>query len=161
MTNQGIVSICWYVAFIHCNHLCIRVGNVFSHFCLCVCLCLSVCLPVQAITFWTLSHRNFIFGMQDLLTISRSSLSIKVIEQRSRSYDRNANFIYFNILILCMWLYIINKVKVTELHVGHIRVRVKISTSLHGCSYFPQAGGLHSTKMHSAFLVIMPWEEDL
>ena len=41
-------------------HLRMRVGNIFSHVCLCVCLsiCVSVC---SAYNFWTPSHKNFIF----------------------------------------------------------------------------------------------------
>ena len=37
---------------------------------------------------------------------------------------------YFNFLILCMWLQVINKVKVTHQGQGHIKVKVKISSSL-------------------------------
>ena len=33
---------------------------------------------------------------------------------RSRSYDKKANFTYFNMLFLCMWLQVIDKVKVTS-----------------------------------------------
>ena len=44
-------------------HLRMRVGNIFSHVCLCVCVsvCVSVC---SAYNFWTPSHKNFIFAMQ-------------------------------------------------------------------------------------------------
>ena len=41
---------------------------------------------------------------------------------------KNANFTYFNMLILYMWLQVI-KVKVTHQGKGHIKVKVKISTS--------------------------------
>ena len=34
---------------------------------------------------------------------------------------------YFNLLILCMWLQVINKVKVTHQVEGHTEVKVKIS----------------------------------
>ena len=35
------------------------------------------------------------------------------------------SFTYFNLLIICMWLQIINKVKVTHQGEGHIKVKVK------------------------------------
>ena len=35
------------------------------------------------------------------------------------------NFTYFNLLIICMWLQVINKVKVTHQDEGHIKVKVK------------------------------------
>ena len=38
---------------------------------------------------------------------------------------KNDNFTYFNILILCMLLQTINKVKVTHQGQGHIKVKVK------------------------------------
>ena len=71
------------------------------------------------------SHRNFILVCRYIFTISRSSLSIRVF--RLRSNELCDNFTYFNMLILCMWLQVINKVKVTQYH---IKVKVKISTSL-------------------------------
>ena len=60
--------------------------------CLCVCVsvCLSVCLSVflsvQAITFEPLNIETSFLVCRYILTISRSSLSIKVIRSRSRSY---------------------------------------------------------------------------
>ena len=45
-------------------------------------------------------------------------------------WEKNDNFTYFNLLILCMWLQVINKVKVTHQGEGHIMVKVKISSSL-------------------------------
>ena len=64
------------------------VGNVFGHVCLCVCLCvcLSVFLFVQAITFELLDIETSFLICRYILTISRSSLSIKVIG--SRSYEK-------------------------------------------------------------------------
>ena len=69
-----------------------RVGNVFGHVCLSVCIvclsvcvsvCLSVCLsvflPVQAITFEPLNIETSVLVCRYILTISRLSLSIKVI----------------------------------------------------------------------------------
>ena len=109
-----------------------RVGNVLGHVCLCVCLyvCLSVFLSVQAITFEPLDIETSFLVCRYILTISRSSLSIKVIGSRSRSYEKNDSFTYFNFLILCMWLQVINKVKVTHQGEGHIKVKVKISSFL-------------------------------
>ena len=43
---------------------------------------------------------------------------------------KNDNFTYFNLFILCMWLQFINKVKVTHQDQGHIKIKVKISSSL-------------------------------
>ena len=60
-----------------------RVGNVFGRFCLSVCLsiCLSVCPSVQAITFEPLHIETSFLVCRYIFTISRSSLSIKVIGQ--------------------------------------------------------------------------------
>ena len=63
-----------------------RVGNVFSHVCLSVCL--SVFLSVQAITFEPLDIETSFLVCRYIFTISRSSLSIKVIGSRSRSYEK-------------------------------------------------------------------------
>ena len=75
-----------------------RVGKVFGHVCLCVCLCVCVCLSlcvclsvflsVQAITFESLDIETSFLVCRYILTISRSSLSIKVIGLRSRSYEK-------------------------------------------------------------------------
>ena len=43
---------------------------------------------------------------------------------------KNDSSTYFNLLILCMWLQVINKVKVTYEGEDHIKVKVKISSSL-------------------------------
>ena len=63
-----------------------RVGNVFGHVCLSVCV--SVFLSVQAITFEPLNIETSFLVCRYILTISRSSLSIKVIGSRSRSYEK-------------------------------------------------------------------------
>ena len=67
-------------------------GNVFV-VCVCVSLsvCLSVCLFVRAITFEPVEIETSILVWWYILTISRSSLSIKAIGSRSRSYHGNAN----------------------------------------------------------------------
>ena len=57
------------------------------------------------------------------------------------------NFTYFNILFLCVWLQVINKVKFIHQGEGHIKVKVKSPSLQILCSpYFLQAGGLHSTE---------------
>ena len=43
---------------------------------------------------------------------------------------RNDNFPYFNLLIVCMQVQVSKKVKVTHQDEGHIKVKVKISSSL-------------------------------
>ena len=92
-------------------------------------MCLSVFLSVQAITFEPLDIETSFLVCRYILTISGSSLSIKVIASRSRSYEKNDNFTYFNLLIHCMWLQVINKVKVTHQGQGYTKVKVKISSS--------------------------------
>ena len=82
--------------------------------CVCVSFCLSVFLSVKAITFEPLDIEISFLVCRYILTISRSSFSIKVIRSRSRSYEKNDSLTYFNILVLCMWLEVINKVKVTH-----------------------------------------------
>ena len=80
--------------FLHFYHPRMRVGNVFGHVCLsvCLCVCLSVCvsvfLSVQAITFEPLDIDTSFLVCRYILTIARSSLSIKVIGSRSRSYEK-------------------------------------------------------------------------
>ena len=123
-----------------CYHLCtdhfltgyvmFSVMSVCLSVCLCVCVCLSVFLSVQAITFEPLDIETSFLVCRYILTITRSSLSIKIIGSRSSSYEKNDNFTYFNSLFLCMWLQVINKVKVTHQGKGHIKIKVKISSSL-------------------------------
>ena len=87
-------------------HQRMRVGNVFGYVCLSVCV--SVFLSVQAITFELLDIETSFLVCRYILTISRSSLSIKVISRSlGQSQDhirKNDSFTYFNFLILCMWL---------------------------------------------------------
>ena len=70
------------------------VGNVFGHVCLsvCLCVCVSVCLSVflfvQAITFKPLDIETSLLVCRYILTISRSSLTIKAIGLRSRLYEK-------------------------------------------------------------------------
>ena len=91
----------------------------------CVSVCLSMCLSVQAITFELVHIETSFLVCRYILTISRSSLRIKVMGSRSRSYEKNDNFTYFNILISCILLQVINKVKFTHQGEGHIKVKVK------------------------------------
>ena len=98
---------------------------MFSVMPVCVSVYLSVFLYVQAITFKPLDIETSFLVCRSILTISRSSLRIRIIGSRSRSYDKNPNFTYFNTLFFCMWLQSINKVKVTHQGKGHIKVKVK------------------------------------
>ena len=96
------------------------VGNVFSYVCLSVCL--SVFLSVQAITFEPLDIETSFLVCRYILTISRSSL--RSLGQ-GQGHIKKMSFTYFNLLIICMWLQVINKVKVTHQGEGHIKVKVK------------------------------------
>ena len=58
-------------------------GNVFV-VSVCLCVCVSVCLSVRAITFEAVDKETSFLVWWYILTISRSSLSIKVIGARSR-----------------------------------------------------------------------------
>ena len=115
-----------------------RVGNVFGHVSVCVCVCLSVCLSVcvsvrlsvQAIIFELLDIETSFLVCRYILTISRSSLVSRSLGQGQGHMRKNDDFTYFNLLILCMWLQVINKVKVTHQGEGHIKLKVKISSSL-------------------------------
>ena len=42
---------------------------------------------------------------------------------------KNDSFTYFNFLILCMWLQVINNVKVTHQGQGHMKIKVKMDLS--------------------------------
>ena len=93
----------------------------------CLCVCISVYPSVQAITSEPLHIKTSFLICRYFFTMSRSSLIIKV--SGSRSYEQIDNFTYFNMLILCIWLQLIDEVKVTHLGEGHIKVKVKISIS--------------------------------
>ena len=84
-----------------------------------------MCPSVQAITFELLHMETSFLVCRYIFIMSRTSLSIKVIGSRSRSYEKNDNFTYFNMSILCIWLQVINEVKVTLQGEGHIKVKVK------------------------------------
>ena len=87
-------------------------------------ICLFVCPSVQAITFEPLHMETSFSVCRYIFAISRSFLSIKVIGSRSISYEKNDNFTYFNMLILCIWLQVIKKVKGTHQGEGCIKVKV-------------------------------------
>ena len=46
-------------------------------------------------------------------------------DQSQGHMRKNDNFTYFNLLILCMWLQVIKKVKTTHQGEVHIKVKVK------------------------------------
>ena len=109
----SVVSVCLSV----CLSVCVSV---------CVSVCPSVCPYFQTITFESLDIETLFLVCRYILTISRSSLSIKVIGSLGQGHMRkNDNFTYFNFLILCMWIQVINKVKVTHQGQGHIKIKVK------------------------------------
>ena len=71
---------------------------------------------------------------------------------------KNDKFTYFNMSILCIWLQVINEVKVT--HQGEVthqgQSKISISLQILCSPYFLQAGGLHSTEcvlVSKAFLL--------
>ena len=82
-------------------------------------------LSVQAITFEPLDIETSFLVCSYILTISRSSLSIRSLGQGQGHMRKNDSFTYFNLLILCMWPKVINKVKVTHQGQCHIKVKVK------------------------------------
>ena len=61
---------------------------MFSVMSVCLCVCVSVFLSGQARTFEPLDIETLFLVCMYILTISRSSLSIKVIGSRSRSYEK-------------------------------------------------------------------------
>ena len=128
-----------------------RVGNVFGRVCLSVCLsvcpsvclsvclsvCPSVCLSVQTITFEPLHIGTSFLVWRYILTISRSSLSIKVIGSRSRSCAKKM-IIYLFQLVIPLYVPLRplkrsrshTKVKVTHQGQGQIKVNIKLRSFL-------------------------------
>ena len=135
-----------------------RLGNVFGH----------VCLSVQAITFEPLHIATSFFVWRYILTILRSSLSIRIIGLRSRSYAKILLLTYFNLLFLSMCLHVINKVKVThqgQCQISMSRSHIKVNVTYQGqgqikvifkerCSY---VGGLHLNQMRSCLKYACTW----
>ena len=104
------------LAFPYFHNPCMWIANVFSH------VCLSVWNPFTwKLHLWYVGTSLPYLGQ---VWVSRSFGS------RSRSYEKNDNFTYFNMLILCMWLHAINKVKAIHQGEYYIMVKVKISNSL-------------------------------
>ena len=158
------------IVFKHCYHPRMRVGNVFGRVCpcvrvsvcpsVCLCVCVSVCLSVQTITFEPLHIGTSFLVWRYILTISRSSLSIKVIGSRSRSCEKKWLFAYFNLFFLCMDLQAINEVKVTYQGKGYTS-RSRSNQGQHQIEVifkerYSYAGGLHLNQMRSCFLW-QPW----
>ena len=77
----------------------------------------------MAITFQPLDIETSFLVCRYIFTICRSTLSIKVIGSRSKSYEKNDKFTYLNMLILCIWPQVIHKVKVTNQGKGYIKVK--------------------------------------
>ena len=127
-----------------------RVGNVFGRVCPSVCLsvcpsvclsvcpsvCPSVCLSVQTITFEPLHIGTSFLVWWYILTISRSSLSIKVIGSRSRSCAKNDYLLISTCYsFVCTYRPLIRarshiKVKVTHQGQGQIKVNIKFKSFL-------------------------------
>ena len=117
-----------------------RVGNVFGRVCLSVCLsicvsvCPSVCLSVQTITFEPLHIGTSFLVWRYILTISRSSLSIKVIG--SRSCAKNDYLLISTCYsFVCTYRPLKRlrshiKVKVTHQGQGQIKVNIKFRSFL-------------------------------
>ena len=89
---------------------------------------MSMCLSVQAITFELLHIDTPFLVCRYILTMSRSNLSIKVIGSRSRLYEKYDNFTYFSMLIPCILLQVINKVKFIHQGEGHEGGNVSIAS---------------------------------
>ena len=109
--------------------------------CVYVCVCVSVCLSVWAITFeWVDIETSFLVWCY-ILTISRSSLSIKVIGLRSRSSHGKCQFCYLDISLTYFDLF---EVKV-------IKVKVIPRSNCKCLTFYQQVGGGPSTEKHSCF----------
>ena len=78
-------------------------------------MCVFVCVSVWAITFEQFNIETSVLVWCYILTISRSSLSIKVIGLRSRSSHGKCLFCYLNISLTWFELFevkVINEIKV-------------------------------------------------
>ena len=132
----------WFALWLHIYHPRMRVGNVFGHVCLSMCLsvhlcvCVSVCLSVQTITFEPLHIGTSFLVWRYILTISRSSVSIKVIGSRSRSCAKNDYLLISTCYsFLCTYRPLKRsrspiKVKVTHQGQGQIKVNIKLRSFL-------------------------------
>ena len=98
---------------------------------ICLSICLSVCLSVCLFRLYLLNRFTFLVWRY-ILTISRSSLSIKVIGSRSRSCAKNDYLVISTCYsFVCTYRPLIRsrshiKVKVTHQGQGQIKVNIKL-----------------------------------
>ena len=88
-------------------------------------VCLSVFMSFQAITFEPLDIETSFLVYRYILTIPMSSLSSRSLGPGQGDMRKNDYFTYFNLLVLCMWLQVINKVNGTHQDEGHVKVKVR------------------------------------
>ena len=126
-----------------------RVCDVFNHVRLCV------CPYVQTITFKSLHIETSFLIYRYIFTISRSILSIKVIE--SRSYEKSDNFIYYRPQTKLWEGYVFTGV-CDSVHRGVCPIACWDTTpwqgrpppcAVHAGRYGQQAGDMHPTGMQS------------
>ena len=87
-------------------------------------VCLSVCVSVQTITFESLHIWTSFLVFRYILTISRSSLSIKVIGSRSRSCAKND----YSLISTCYSFVCAYRLLIRSR--SHIKVKIKIRSFL-------------------------------
>ena len=136
-----------------------RVGNVFGGVCPCVrvSVCQSVCLSVQTITFEPLHIGTSFLVWRYILTISRSSLSIKVIGSRSRSCEKN-DYLLISTCYSFVWTYrplmrSMSHIKVKVTHQGQGQIKVNIKER------YSYTGGLHLNQMRSCLFILQTSSE--
>ena len=120
-------------------------------------VCLSVCLSVQTITFEPLHIGTSFLVWRYILTISRSSLSIKVIGSRSRSCAKNDYLLISTCYSFVCTFKVIKKVKVTYQGQGHTS-RSRSNQGQHQIEVifkerYSYAGGLHLNQMRSCLVI--------
>ena len=96
---------------------------MFSVLCACVCV------------FWTPSHRNFIFGMKTCISLpylGRIWVSRSLDHGQGQEYMQKWLFTCFDLLFHCVWLQVINKIKVTYQGQSQIKVTSKETYSYTG-----------------------------
>ena len=88
-----------------------------------------MCPSVQTTCFEPLDIETSVLVCRYILTISRKSLSIKVIGSRSMSYDKMI-ILLISTCESSIYGYrsLINEVKVTHQGEGHVKVKLKMST---------------------------------
>ena len=133
--------------------------------CVRLCVCLSVSLSVQTITFEPLHIGTSFLVWRYILTISRSSLNIKVIGSRSRSCAKNDYLLISTCYcFVCTYRPLIRtrshiKVKVTHQGQGHTS-RSRSNQGQHQIEVifkerYSYVGGLHLNQMRSCFLMFL------